>query len=535
MCEQTLALGVSKPITDTGTKFNYIVSHLPPEAAAIVRQTDDMDETDPYSTIKAQLIQQEIRKLLTGEELGDRKPSELFRTMNWHAASHNIPKELISSNIAFLIDTGSDVSVLAASISERRKGNGIQQLSAANTSPISVYVHSIKLVSGESIFHDVLREFPETVKPPSFSQEVKHNIKHFIETSGSPVFAKAKRLAPDHLKIDKSEFQQTLNLGHIRPSKSNYASPLHFVPKKVSNDWRPVGIRNKKRPKRNVKIKPEEVLEWTDKATTTFELVKQALAHATLLHHPMPNALLSIWVDAPDFAVGGALAQYHENNIAAAQLVDEELKQLLESNSTSKQQYFPLKDITLTCDVSTNVSQPFIPKDYHRIVFQHLQGLSHPGITASTKIVTQHFVWPNIRRYIKACVSMGILSSYHPCQRSKIHRHTKAPIGTFALPDARFSQIHIDFIGSFPPSNGESYCLTTVDRFTRWMEVITTADMTEETVCRALLSVWISCFGCPCYYNNRPRYNLQIKPFQRVEQSSWHKQNTMLCLSSESE
>ncbi|GFT51700.1 transposon Ty3-I Gag-Pol polyprotein [Trichonephila clavipes] len=55
-------------------------------------------------------------------------------------------------------------------------------------------------------------------------------VKHFIETSGPPVFAKARRLASDRLKIDKSEFQHMLNLGHIRPSKSDYASPLHIVP-----------------------------------------------------------------------------------------------------------------------------------------------------------------------------------------------------------------------------------------------------------------------------------------------------------------
>ncbi|GFR04909.1 transposon Tf2-9 polyprotein [Trichonephila clavata] len=393
-CERTFALGVPKAITDTCTKFNYIVSNLPPEAAAIVRDLIiTPDETDPYGAIKAQLIhrtgessQQEIRKLLTGEELGDRKPSELLRTMNRRASSHNVPKELMlelflqqlmtsvqtilasitsitvekaaevanrilevsvpnvslstnaiasssenrilqeierlnrriddltmrqrtperrnnsrsrnhsrnrsfslsresgfvgttgnfkkwprdaihpaaikkrtqrgviattfsqphisrrifikdnSSNIAFVIDTGSDVSVLPASISEKRKGNCIQQLSAANTSPIHVYgkrlltldlnlrrvfrwtfliasisvsiigadflyhfnispdlrnrklidnatklsaickpvspeVHSIEVVSGESIFHDVLREFPEIVQPPSFSQE----------------------------------------------------------------------------------------------------------------------------------------------------------------------------------------------------------------------------------------------------------------------------------------------------------------------------------------------------------------------------
>ncbi|GFY20786.1 transposon Tf2-9 polyprotein [Trichonephila clavipes] len=99
---ELFALGVPKAITDTFTKFNYIVSNLPPEAAAIVRDLIiTPDETDPYGAIKAQLIQrtgessqQEIRKLLTGEELGDRKPSELLRTMNRRAASHNVRRSL---------------------------------------------------------------------------------------------------------------------------------------------------------------------------------------------------------------------------------------------------------------------------------------------------------------------------------------------------------------------------------------------------------------------------------------------------------
>ncbi|GBN37309.1 Retrovirus-related Pol polyprotein from transposon opus [Araneus ventricosus] len=32
-----------------------------------------------------------------------------------------------------------------------------------------------------------------------------------------------------------------MHLGHLRPSKSNYASPLHMVPKKGTLNWRPVG------------------------------------------------------------------------------------------------------------------------------------------------------------------------------------------------------------------------------------------------------------------------------------------------------
>ncbi|GFR28823.1 transposon Tf2-9 polyprotein [Trichonephila clavata] len=60
-CERTFALGVPKAITDTCTRFNYIVSNLPPEAAAIVRDLIiTPDETDPYGAIKAQLIQRVI-------------------------------------------------------------------------------------------------------------------------------------------------------------------------------------------------------------------------------------------------------------------------------------------------------------------------------------------------------------------------------------------------------------------------------------------------------------------------------------------
>lgn len=89
-------------------------------------------------------------------------------------------------------------------------------------------------------FSNILNEFKDLTVLQTQIQSSKSNVEHHILTTGPPVFARARRLAPDKLKIAQAEFKYLMEQGICQPSKSNWASPLHMVPKK-DGTWRPCG------------------------------------------------------------------------------------------------------------------------------------------------------------------------------------------------------------------------------------------------------------------------------------------------------
>lgn len=180
--------------------------------------------------------------------------------------------------------------------------------------------------------------------------------------------------------------------------------------------------------------------------------------------------------------------------IADEQNQDEELKTLQTSTTSLNFKQCPLPSGKYVwCETSTSNIRPYIPKPHRMPIFQQIHGASHPGIKASVKLLTSKFFWTNIRKDVRQWAKTCI-----PCQKSKINRHTKSSFGEFQLPSERFSDVHIDLIGPLPPSNGNIYCLTCIDRYSNWMEVIPLQNMLADTVARAFYSNWISRFGTPC-------------------------------------
>ncbi|UYV66459.1 hypothetical protein LAZ67_4001746 [Cordylochernes scorpioides] len=176
---------------------------------------------------------------------------------------------------------------------------------------------------------------------------------------------------------------------------------------------------------------------------------------------------------------------------------DKELKTLIDNSNSSQtikliKQQVPFCNKLIYCDISTGNPRPFVPENFRRQIFNSLHNLSHPGIRATRKLITQKYFWPKMNQTInnwsKSCLD---------CQKSKIHRHTITKHGFFPLQSTRFEHVHLDLIGPLPHSENCTHILTAIDRYSKWPEAFPISDKTAISVAKAFFRGWISRYGVP--------------------------------------
>ncbi|GFO17353.1 Pol polyprotein [Plakobranchus ocellatus] len=203
------------------------------------------DDAPTLANISKRSREKETRE--TGERTSTRQP------ICWFALFRgNVGVEMTQlfvtdekSERRFLVDTGAQASVTPVSWADKVSGATGPNLQAANGSSIATYVSTdsdLTLIEPTSNrFRKILNGYPELLQPTFSTAEVKHGVKHFIPTKGRPVFARARRLAPDKVAPAKKEILEMEKMGIIQKSNSPWASPLHMVPKS-NGGYAPVGI-----------------------------------------------------------------------------------------------------------------------------------------------------------------------------------------------------------------------------------------------------------------------------------------------------
>lgn len=149
----------------------------------------------------------------------------LRRPIRWIFCIAKVPYPIIGADL--LHQYGLIVDLRRGSITDPSTGS--RSVCSYATAPIT----SITAVTETSKFTQILKDFPELLGNPSNLTSAKHSVRHYIPTTGPPCVQRVRQLCPERLKVAKQEFQLMVELGHARPSKSPWASPLHLAKKKT--------------------------------------------------------------------------------------------------------------------------------------------------------------------------------------------------------------------------------------------------------------------------------------------------------------
>lgn len=128
------------------------------------------------------------------------------------------------------------------------------------------------------------------------------------------------------------------------------------------------------------------------------------------------------------------------------------------------------------------------------LILHHDDLGNHFGVDKTRRSITEDYYWPGVQKdvelYIKSCTS---------CGRNK--SPTQAPVGflhPMPIPERRFNELAMDFVGKLPVSKGFDTILLMMDRLTNYVKLEPThSNATAHDIANLVYSSWYRHFGLP--------------------------------------
>ena len=134
-----------------------------------------------------------------------------------------------------------------------------------------------------------------------------------------------------------------------------------------------------------------------------------------------------------------------------------------------------------------------LPSQWHQQIVQRAhKELGHMGAEKTLFRVREAYIWPHMRRDIKAIVAQCTTCIVHNSKRDKV------PIGTMPLASYPHQIIGCDLVGPFVTSSaGNKYILCIICHATGWAEAYPLPDKTNNSVWQAFARQYIPSHGVP--------------------------------------